>query len=137
MKVTKVQKGDYIITDNTSVYEVYQSSVSKKWFLYKGVRRARSEFLTAKKTMAECKKFIQLGYTEGDYTEIQNIPSQHIDQKYKSKRTGNIWSVDDIIYSTSKGKWIIKASYYNDSIDEGWNYFDCDEWEDCFDELTQ
>lgn len=36
MKVTKVEKGDYIIVDNTSVYEVYQSSVSKKWFLYKG-----------------------------------------------------------------------------------------------------
>mgnify|MGYP003312626098 CR=1 FL=1 len=40
-----------------------------------------------------------------------------------------------VVYSTDKGKWSIIGSYYNDSIDSGWNSFDADEWEDDFKEV--
>ena len=44
------------------------------------------------------------------------------------KKGKNKYHVDDVVYSAEKGKWIIKASYYNDSFDSGRVSFDEDDW---------
>lgn len=133
MKQTKVKKGNYIIFYQGETYEAIKSEESKHWRLYKGVQK--KQFLVYKPTLHECKQFIKLGYTPKNWSGFSSIPSTEIDKKYKRISTGTIWTVSDVVYSTDKGKWSIIGSYYNDSIDSGWNSFDADEWEDDFEEM--
>lgn len=133
MKLTRVEKGDYIIHFQDKLYEAVKGF--KCWTLYKGVNRGRPNILVAKRTLRECKEFVKVGYTPGNYSAISTPPMEQIDKKYKSKRTGSIWRIDDVVYSTARGRWIIDSSFYNNSIDEGRCHFDIDEWEENFEEV--
>jgi len=138
MKKRKVGPSQYFVCHDSKMFEVYKDEKPGYWCywaLYRGVDR--KEFLIKKKTLKECLEFIEYGYTPKNMVKIEQIPRQQIDKKYRSKRTGNIWSIDDIIYSTADGKWKIEASWYNDSIDSGNNTFTSDEFEIVFEEIEE
>ena len=138
MKKRKVAPGQYFVCHDSKMFEVFKDEKPgylSYWALYRGVDR--KDFLIKKKTLKECLEFIEHGYTPKNMVKIEQIPKQQIDKKYRSKRTGNIWSIDDIIYSTADGKWKIEASWYNDSIDSGNNTFNTDEFEIIFEEIEE
>lgn len=138
MKKKKIAAGQYFVCHNSKIFEVYKDEKPGYWCywaVYRGIDREK--FLIKKKTLKEALEFIEHGYTPKNLTAIDKLPKQEIDKNYRSKRTGNIWSIDDIIYSTADGKWKIEASWYNDSIDSGKNTFTADEFEIMFEEIKE
>ena len=136
MKKRKVGPSQYFVCYNNKLYEVYKRTLPDgkiDWCTYRGVDR--KEFMICKKTLKECLEFIELNYTPMNLLNVKQIPKQHIDQKYRNKRSGKIWSIDDIIYSTADGRWKIDAYYYVNSFDEGRYTFDVDDFEMIFEEV--
>lgn len=127
MVVTKIEAGEYRVEKDNIQYLVSKDSYTGGWSIY-----SNGKCITYKDTKKECLDFIDTGYTVKILDSISKVPSVEIDTHFRVK--GNhyndrLWEVDDVIYSSKKGKWVIKASYYNDSIDSDRYSWDYDEFE--------
>lgn len=108
-----------LFSDNCSIY--YDKDY-ERYIAYEG-----DEFLHAFDTQHEANTYIVNGFSiPPDLKNLNTIPKVGI-ATYKRKGQRNYY-VDDVVYSTKKGKWVIKASWYNNSFDEGRISFDEDEW---------
>lgn len=131
MEIKKIEAGCYeVVSDYGKTYQVIKDSFVGGWGVFNGP--TYSDLMITKDTKKECLDFIENNCSYKDLSRISNVPD--VEPKDKFKYNDDEWTVDDVIYSTAKGKWIIKAHYYNCSIDSGSNYFDEDEYEDIIQE---
>lgn len=134
IEVNKIEAGCYevkIIEDN-STYMVIKDSYLGGWGIFDNDQTTYSHLLVSKNTKKECIDFLEGNFK--DLSNINNVPNNiRVTSKFKvkgDKQRNTTWVIDDIVYSTSKGKWIVNASYYNDSIDCGNGVWDVDNFEE-------
>lgn len=123
MEVTKIEAGEYKVNKDNEEYLVSKDSYTGTWSIYHS-----NKFLTYKNTKKACLDFIEKGHSVKLLDGITIVPPVELDTHFKVKTDATtVWTVRDVIYSSRSGKWRIKGSYYNDSIDSGscsWNYDD-------------
>lgn len=123
MQITKIEAGEYLVVKDEVEYFVSKDSYTGGWSIY-----YNKKCISYKNTKKECLDFIDKGYTVKILDSISKVPDVEIDSHFIKKGDVNtIWTIKDIVYSTKLGKWRIKGSYYNDSIDSGsydWSYDD-------------
>ena len=127
MQVTKIEAGEYQVLKDSNVYLVSKDSYTGGWSVH-----CDGKYITYKKTKKDCLDFIEKGYSVKILDSISIVPSVEIDTKFIQKGVKNerLWTVDDVVYSSAKGKWIIKGYYYNNSIDEGRYSWDAEDFDD-------
>lgn len=109
----------YIYDDG---HVIYYDKVYHKYIVYKD-----DQFLHKFDTQHEAHEYIENGdSTPLNLKQLNKVPTVGINTW--KRKGGRNYHIDDVVYSTEKGKWVVKASYYNDSIDSGRMSFDEDEW---------
>lgn len=118
-----INKNYQLIQSFSSGYCIYFDNEYERYVVYD----KENEFLHAFDTQHEANVYILNGLSIPPNTKNLNIIPNVGIATYKHKGQRNYY-VEDVIYSTKKGKWIIKASWYNNSFDEGHVSFDEEEW---------
>ena len=125
MTVTKIEAGEYKVEKDNIKYLISKDSYTGGWSIYSG-----GKCIAYKDTKKGCLEYIDTGYTVKILDSISKVPNVEIDSHFIRKTDRDtLWTIRDIIYSTKKGKWRVKGSYYNDSIDSGSYSWDYDEFE--------
>lgn len=118
-----IDKNYQLVQSFSSGHCIYLDREYERYIVYD----KEDEFLHAFDTQHEANTYVLNGCSiPPDIKNLNAIPKVRI-ATYKRKGQRNYY-VDDVIYSTKEGKWIIKASWYNNSFDEGRVSFDEDEW---------
>lgn len=118
-----IDKNYQLIQSFSTGHCIYLDREYKRYIVYD----KEDEFLHAFGTQREASAYVLNGFSiPPDLKNLNTIPKVGI-ATYKRKGQRNYY-VDDVVYSTKKGKWIIKASWYNNSFDEGRKNFDEEEW---------
>ena len=128
MTILKLEPGEYKVIKDGEEYLVSKDSYVGGWSV-----SSNGKYLTYKNTRKECLEFIEKGQNVKILDFISMVPPVKLDSKFIQKDSPNIiWKVSDIVYSTRDGKWKIKGYYRNDSMDEGRNTWDYDDFgEEC------
>lgn len=125
VEINKIEAGYYEVKDEYGkVFKVIKDSYLGGWGIFDGP--TYSNLIITKQTKKDCIEFIEGGCSYKDLSRIDCVPKVEPHDKFRFDN--NEWTVNDVMYSTVKGKWIIKASYYNDSIDSSSSSFDEDDF---------
>ena len=126
IEVKKIEAGCYEIEKDGVSYKITKDSFLGVWNIY-----VNDKYLMYKKTKKDCIDFVENGHSVQIFDNISIAPNVKLDTKFKQKDyPDRLWSIDDLVYSTAKGKWVVCAHYYNDSIDSSRNSWDYDDFED-------
>ena len=126
MDVLKLEPGEYKVIKDNEEYFVSKDSYTGGWSISND-----GKYLAYKNTKKECLEFIEKGQNVKILDFISMVPPVPLNSKFIQKGSPDtIWKVSDVIYSTRDGKWKIKGYYRNDSMDEGRNTWDYDNFEE-------
>lgn len=126
MQVTKIEAGEYLVVKDAIDYRISKNSYTGSWSVYQD-----DKVLIHKNTKKECLEFIDKGHSIKLFDSISVVPPVELDSQFHTKVSPDTrWSVADVYYSTRKGRWMIRGSYYNDSIDSGSSDWSYDDFED-------
>jgi hypothetical protein len=135
MEINKIEAGCYEVkTNGGTIYKVIKDSYLGGWGIFDNNQTTYNHLLITKNTKKECLDFIEGNFK--DLTHINDIPNIKINSHFRvmSDTTDTVWNINDILYSTAKGKWIVHSSYYNNSIDCGERDWDIDDFNDLCEE---
>lgn len=130
MEVIKIEAGEYKVLKDDVEYRISKDSYGGGWNIYNGP--TYKDYVAYKNTKKECLDFIEHGCSVKILDKITMVPDVGIDTHFRVKGkyySDRRWTVDDVVYSTARGKWSIVGHYYNDSIDSDRNSWDEDEFE--------
>ena len=131
VEIDKIEAGCYgIKTDDGAIYKVIKDSYLGGWGIFEDNQQTtHNRLLMSKNTKKECLSFIESNFK--DLSAIKDVPIDiPINSAFKiiNDYADRVWIIDDVIYSTLKGKWIIQASYFRGISDLGERFWNIDEF---------
>ena len=142
MEIEKVIAGEYKVTKDDISYYIVKNSYLGVWSIY--MEPDHINCLLFRNTKKECLDYIEQGSTVKILNKISFVPTVGLDTYFYLKdiseeelkeinsprvrlRNKNLWKVEDILYSTKTGGWIIKGThigFYTNKNNKEWSYSD-------------
>jgi hypothetical protein len=142
MEIEKVIAGEYKVTKENVSYYVVKNSYLGVWSIY--TEPDHVNCLLFRNTKKECLDYIEQGSTVKILNKVSFVPTVGLDTYFYLNtltkeeleelnsprirlRSKNLWKVEDVLYSSKYGKWIIKGIHignYNKKDVKEWDYAD-------------
>jgi hypothetical protein len=124
MEIEKIIAGEYKVTKDNIDYYIVKNSYLGVWSIY--MEPDHINCLLFRNTKKECLDYIEQGSTVkilnkvsfvptvglDTYFYLKDIPEEELKEINSSRirlRNKNLWKVEDVLYSTKIGDWIIRG----------------------------